>query len=213
MSFSTNDAAPDYVALALQMQQMDDAAVERLGAEYGSLTDEMQALVRAEFTRRSLEIPLVADEEEPLSGVTVLRRYRDSSEAAMARSALESAGIDCFLRDENTVRIDWLWSNLMGGIRLQVADRDVEAAEAILSQPIPESIAVEGEADYEQPRCPQCGSLDISSETLDTKVGATSILLLGFPLPSPVTKDSRRCHKCGCNWTDDVGESGETPIG
>jgi hypothetical protein len=44
---------------------------------------------------------------------------------------------------------------------------------------------------------------------LDTKVRATSILLLGFPLPSPVTKDFWHCHVCGCNWTDDSdGEQG-----
>src|SRR3978361_1755745 len=110
---SNDDAVPDYAELGVQIRAMDDAAVQRLGAEYSSLTDEMQALVRAEFARRKLEVPLVADEaetEEPLSGVTVLRRYRDSAEAALARSALESAGINCFLRDENTVRIDWLWS-------------------------------------------------------------------------------------------------------
>ena len=51
----------------------------------------------------------------------------------MARSVLESAGIPCFLRDENTVRNDWLLSNLMGGMRLMVNANDREAAEAILA--------------------------------------------------------------------------------
>jgi hypothetical protein len=205
-----NDATPDYLEIEARMKRMDHAALERVGASYDSLTDQAKALVRAEYARRSLEPPLVEEEpEQNGEGVTVLRRYRDSAEAALARSVLESAGIACFLRDENTVRIDWLWSNLMGGIRLQVADRDVEAAEAILSQPIPETIVMDGQDDFQQPSCPRCHSLDISFETLDAKVGATSILLLGFPLPSPVTNDYWHCHACGCNWTDDSEDEGD----
>jgi predicted nucleic-acid-binding Zn-ribbon protein len=184
---------------------MSDDEMRRLGDEYASLTDEGQALVRAEFKRRSLEVPEVADELSPdaTKKVTTIRQYRDQAEASMARSVLQSAGIDCFLRDENTIRIDWLWSNLMGGIRLQVAEEDVEAAEAVLSEPIPDHIAVEGEADYEQPQCPKCGSLDTSFNNLDAKVGATSILLFGFPLPSPVDQDYWHCYNCGCNWLDE----------
>lgn len=189
-----------------RLTAMTDSELRHMGAQYESLTDEMQAAVRAEYQRRSMEAPLVDDEPSSveLQGVSTIRQYRDQAEAFLARSVLESAGIACYLRDENTIRMDWLWSNLMGGIRLQVANEDVQAAEAILNQPIPASIAVAGEADYEQPRCPRCGSLDISFESLDTKVGATSILLLGFPLPSPIERDRWHCHACGCDWTDDA---------
>ncbi|NYF80738.1 DUF2007 domain-containing protein [Granulicella arctica] len=170
--------------LERRLTQMTDDELSHLGAQYHSLTDEAQGLVRAEFKRRSMEAPLI--EEEPLvaafESVSTIRQYRDQAEALLARSVLESAGISCYLRDENTIRMDWLWSNLMGGIRLQVADKDVQAAEALLTQPIPKSIAVAGEPDYEQPHCPRCQSLDVSFESTDAKVGATSILLFGFPL-------------------------------
>jgi hypothetical protein len=184
---------------------MTDDEMLGLGADYASLTDHAQTIVRAEFQRRSLEVPTVDDEPpaDALASVATIRQYRDQAEASMARSVLESAGISCFLRDENTIRNDWLWSNLMGGIRLQVAEADVEAAEALLSQPIPESIAIAGEPVYQQPICPQCGSLDISFNNFDAKVRATSILILGFPLPSPVDKDYWHCQDCGCNWLDE----------
>jgi hypothetical protein len=45
----------------------------------------------------------------------VLRRYRDMPAAFVERSALENAGIQCFLQDDNVVRMDWLWSNALGG--------------------------------------------------------------------------------------------------
>ncbi len=130
--------------LETRMAAMTDEEVMQKGREYDSLTDEAQALVRAEFRRRGMEPPLMEEsvDEATAHGVSTIRQYRDQAEALMARSVLESAGIACFLRDENTIRMEWLWSNLMGGIRLQVADADVQEAEAILSQPIPESIAV-----------------------------------------------------------------------
>ena len=193
--------------LPTQYAAMSDDEMLHLGSQYASLTDEAQTLVRSEFARRNLEVPDADDEPtEPQDGVTIIRQYRDQAEALIARSVLESAGIVCFLRNENTIRNDWLISNLLGGIRLQVADRDVNAAEAVLSQPIPAHIAVEGEPDYDQPECPKCTSLDVSFNNFDAKVGATSILLFGFPLPSPVHKDYWHCNNCGTNWVDEPSE-------
>jgi len=203
---ATIDLMPD--DLATEYKAMSDDEMLRLGTQYASLTDEAQSLVRSEFARRNLEVPDA--EEEPSSyesqSVRTIRRYRDQAEALLARSVLESAGIPCFLRDENTIRMEWIWSNYMGGIRLQVAEVDVEAAEAILSQPIPDHIAVEGEPDYDQPQCPQCGSLDVSANNFDAKVGAVSMMLFGFPLPSPVQQDYWHCNDCETNWIDDPSE-------
>jgi len=194
----------DAAQFALAYQKMSDSELRLLGSQYDTLIESAQLAVRNEFSRRGMEAPLVEEGEQLSSrGLVTIRQFRDQPEAFIARSVLESAGIYAFLRDENTIRNEWVWSNLMGGIRLQVASEDREAAEAILSQPIPESIAVAGELDYNQPHCPRCQSLDISFETLDLKVRAASMLLLGFPLPSPVNRDSWRCHTCGCSWTDD----------
>jgi hypothetical protein len=54
--------------------------------------------------------------------------FRDLFPGIIARSALEAADIPCFLRDENTVRMDWGVSNAIGGMRLQVMQQDEEAA-------------------------------------------------------------------------------------
>jgi hypothetical protein len=192
--------------LKTQCAAMSDDEMLSLGNQYASLTDDAQLLVREEFKRRNLETPDAEEDQAPdaLLGVKTIRQYRDQAEAMLARSALESSGIKCFLRDENTIRIDWLWSNLMGGIRLQVAEADVEAAEAILSQPIPENVEVAGEADFHQPVCPNCGSLNSRFNNLDAKVAATSILLLGFPVPAPPEKDFWHCNECGTNWVDEA---------
>jgi len=103
-----------------------------------------------------------ADSEFEFRTRLAIRRFRDLPEALLAKGSLVSAGIDCALIDENMVRMDWFWSNLMGGIKLLVdADQASDAAE-VLDEPIPEHLEVSGIGNFEQPRCPKCGSLDIN---------------------------------------------------
>jgi len=53
-------------------------------------------------------------------------------EALVARTVLESAGIECFLPDENMIQMAGGYEFALGGIRLQVLDSDAEAARELL---------------------------------------------------------------------------------
>ena len=53
-------------------------------------------------------------------------------QALLAKSVLESAAIECFLGDDNLIRMDWLWSNLLGGIKLRVRREDALVASRLL---------------------------------------------------------------------------------
>jgi hypothetical protein len=53
-------------------------------------------------------------------------------------AVLDSAGIESFLGDENMVRLDWFYSNLVGGIKLMVRKEDAETARALLEKNTPE---------------------------------------------------------------------------
>jgi hypothetical protein len=145
--------------------RMSEGELLHLAASYDSLVGPAQDALRGEFARRNLEPPIV-EQDDPVEVTSQLlvtvRRYRDTSEAIVARSVLESAGIFCFLRDENLVRLDWQVSNFIGGLSLQVHPEDSEAALELLSQPVPESIAFEGRAEFLQPHCPCCGSIEIT---------------------------------------------------
>ena len=48
----------------------------------------------------------------------LLRRYLFLSDALLSKAVLDSAGIECLLSDANTIRVDWFWSNLLGGVKL-----------------------------------------------------------------------------------------------
>ena len=67
-------------------------------------------------------------------------RYRDSGEAMIAKSMLDSAGIECLLGDENLVRIDWF---LADGIKLMVREEDADTARKLLEENVPEKFDVE----------------------------------------------------------------------
>lgn len=204
---------------------MSNRELLRIARGYDRLPAAMQDVLRAEFASRGLEPPLSETqqaESEPelpelppdaddTSVFVTIARYRDMPEAFVARSVLESAGVACILRDENTVRMDWLWSNLIGGMRLQVAAKDEAAAREFLSQPIPPNFEVDSGPQFEQPACPRCGSVDVVSDDRDRKVKAAAILVLFFPVPAAPREDVWKCNACGCKWSDD-GEP-EPPLG
>lgn len=172
--------------LASFYTSLSDEELIKIGSQFDSLTDEAQVSIREEFERRSLDAPEL--EEPPdsfeLQKLTTVRKFRDLPEAMAAKSVLDSAEIPSVLRDENTVRIQWMWSNVLGGIRLQVRQEDLEDAEHLLSQPVPETIDLEEGESYRQPRCPHCQSLDISSASL------------------MVPRGKWLCYNCGQEWED-----------
>ena len=136
------------------------------------------------------------------SELITLQHFRDVPEALLAKGKLESAGITCVLADGNLVRMDWLLSNAIGGIRLQVHQEDVESARALLDEPIPTDFSPEevGEP-YAQPRCPRCYSLDIAFEKIDRFWTYGLWMVLQFPLP--IRKNSWKCYTCGVEWVDE----------
>jgi hypothetical protein len=67
-----------------------------------------------------------------LRDLLTIRQFRDLPEALLSKSVLESAGIECFLGDYNLIRMDWLWSNLLGGIKLRVRQEDALVASRLL---------------------------------------------------------------------------------
>jgi hypothetical protein len=62
--------------------------------------------------------------------------FQQPAPAALARSALEAAGIECWLRDENIVSTYGIAATAFGGIKLQVRPEDVDAARQILYRPV-----------------------------------------------------------------------------
>jgi hypothetical protein len=64
--------------------------------------------------------------------LVMVRQFRDLPEALIARSILDSAEMECWFGDDNLIRMDWLISNAIGGVKLFVRPEDADAAAKLL---------------------------------------------------------------------------------
>lgn len=126
--------------------------------------------------------------------------FSQSAEAHVLKTKLESEGIPAFVGDEHTVTMNWLYSNAIGGVRLQVRESDVEKALEILGLKGEElSLEVdELDDEDEEPHCPNCNSSLINYQKYAKRGLFASWLLLGFPLP--FLKKKWICEDCDYEW-------------
>jgi hypothetical protein len=108
-----------------------------LAHDQRALTEDALSALETELKKRGIpferQAPPIVDEDHPDVRLIALRRFSFLPEALVAKGVLDSAGLRCFLTDENTVRMDWLWSNALGGVRLWVREDDLPEAATLLS--------------------------------------------------------------------------------
>ena len=183
---------------------MSDGELQKLAQSAESLTELAWDALEDEMERRHLEFseePVAEPRQElQVRELVTVRQFRDLPEALLAKGSLESAGIECFLADENLVRLDWFISNFIGGIKLKVRAPDAATAQKLLDEPILEGLYVQGVGLYEQPRCPKCQSLDVNFQELDRPIAYMSAFLR---LPLPVQRPAWHCQACDAEWEDE----------
>ena len=143
-----------------------------------------------------------------MSTFVTLARFGNPVEANIAKGRLEQAGIPCFLSDEHLITITWLYSNAVGGIRLQVHASDEAEAREILSAEVPygdllaesEEVSAQEAKSVQEERivCPNCGSENCSRELKTRRSLWLSWIFLGLPLP--FFSRSKHCYRCGYDW-------------
>jgi len=190
---------------------MTDGELQKLAGEGASLSDTAREALKSELRRRGLEIelqePAATPPEQASPGPIILRRFRDLPNALVAKSVLESAGIECYLMDANTIRMDWLWSNALGGIKLCVRPEDADAAGKLLDSSNIEAFDVDGVGEYKQPRCPICGSSEITYKGLMRRPAYASI----FFFPIPFRHVAWKCRSCGHAWEEEAANHSGRP--
>jgi len=115
----------------------------------------------------------------------VIATYTKMEDAHLAVSKLEGSGVQAWLRDEATANLYWLYSNAIGGVKVEVADENVERAREVLQLPKEESGLL---------KCPHCGSENISVRQMNL-LSALALLFLNFIIPGRRNKVD--CLDCG----------------
>lgn len=214
------DPVKERERLRARYAAMSDLELQKVGRDPAELADWAFEALRAEMIKRGMEwagndmpLPSKMQKAEVAAGEgegwkvkaaaeqgdapMVVRRYRDMTQAMTDRMVLETASIDCYLYDENMVRLDWLWSNMLGGLKLVVRQKDAVDAEKLLSGSAIESFEVRGVGQYEQEHCPRCGSINVSCDELRKRLAVAG---LWFGLPIAMTQRGWNCHACGHTW-------------
>lgn len=125
--------------------------------------------------------------------------FSKPEEAHMLRLRLEAGGVPAYIQDENMVQTDWLYSNAIGGVRVQIEEEDADRAKEILQDP-----GIEGEP-VGTPACPKCSSTDTAPDELPRRISFLSMLLAGIPFL--MSKTRWKCTHCGHVWNERNKES------
>ena len=129
-----------------------------------------------------------------MNDFVVVSVYDNYISAHIALGRLEEDGIRAWLKDENTVTIDPILTNAIGGIKLMVASSQADRAAGILR-------TIENENNATNP-CPKCGSLNVSFVTTPRKASNWASALIGFLFMNyamPVDK-VYHCFDCGSEY-------------
>ena len=65
--------------------------------------------------------------------VQTIATFSKPEDAHLLRMRLDAGGIEAFVQDENMIQMDWLLSNAVGGVRVQVADEVANGARVYLA--------------------------------------------------------------------------------
>lgn len=123
---------------------------------------------------------------------TLLRRFQYTSEAIIFQGKLESQGIEVFLRDNNIIDSNPLYSNAVGGVKLFVKTEDFDRANEVLGEVSLYSVDNENQPII----CPKCGNeqIDMVTSIKDWKSFMSfAFFILFYIAPFSV----RHKYKCG----------------
>ncbi|WPJ98170.1 DUF2007 domain-containing protein [Coraliomargarita algicola] len=111
--------------------------------------------------------------------------YSKPEEAYLAASLLEGNGIVVNVRDADTVGNYWMYSNAVGGVKLEVSDADETQAREILNLPKEANGLLV---------CPFCGSGNVKMREMNLFTAIS--VAIGFVLPFASKKvDCLECSK------------------
>lgn len=135
-----------------------------------------------------------------MSGLVRLKYCENALEANRDKQILAESGINSFIANEQLIQSDWLLSQAVGGIQLQVFEEDLEKAKEVLADyKDSEAFSLEVEHTIEDPDfdfvCPECGSNHIYRDERPSGGFGLGILILGIPANIP--KNIYHCYYCG----------------
>lgn len=121
----------------------------------------------------------------------IVETFDNYIDANLTMGRLEEAGIHCWLKDEETVTLAPMFGNAIGGIKLMVEKKDIEASKEILN-------ALK-EIKRKNFACPHCGSHNIEYITSNRKPSNVISSIVTWMLGSYAVGVEQVWHCFNCN--------------
>lgn len=132
--------------------------------------------------------------------LVTLQVFDTAIDAHILKNTLESEDIVCYIFDENIVTLNPLLNYAVGGIRLQVNEKDLDQAKAILNELNATPLTDENN---DAIKCPNCESTNLYTDFKSMKDAkgffamVTAFLFIAFPLYS---KSVYKCKECNTEF-------------
>lgn len=120
-----------------------------------------------------------------MASLVKFKYYDNSIKANRDKQILADNGILSFIANEQTIQSDWLLSNALGGIQLQVFDNELDKANQVLNAFLEdEFVELEVEHTIENSEfdvvCPKCGSNHLYRNDNPDKIFGFAMPFLNF---------------------------------
>jgi len=138
-----------------------------------------------------------------MSKFVTVAAYNNPIEAHLAKGRLEVEGVPAYLAHEHHVWANWVYSQALGGVKVQVSPENAENAAKILNahnRGKYEEFLGEVVPGIDENICPGCGSRNFKSRF---PVGMIILVLLTLGLVSvifPPRREYHSCMECGYKW-------------
>lgn len=121
----------------------------------------------------------------------IVQTYNNYIDASIEMGRLKEEGIACWLKDENTVTVNPIWTIAVGGIKLMVPESEAREARQLLKQ-------YHHQQQSSHP-CPKCGSINVELVTTPRKVSNWLGAVLGFLFGSYALSVDKVYHCFACS--------------
>ena len=131
--------------------------------------------------------------------IVVYQAFSDPINANIVKCLLDSYGIECFLSDENIVNLNANYNAAVGGVKLNVFEKDVERVTEILkAENIQQESGFPAEEETDKVVCPNCNSTNVGyGGSIKRKFGYRDIWISFLLMIYPFTmRKTFHCFDC-----------------
>jgi len=129
-----------------------------------------------------------------VSRLVTVSTHTDPIEAHILRCRLEAEDIPAFIASEHHIRMNWLMSNALGGVRVQVPEQFSSQALDVIKDVEAGTYELPDE-EAEAHTCPKCGSHESLPDKNSWRIAFLAFFFLNVPMP--FKGNALRCLSCG----------------